>query len=65
LEFLEFWESLEITLAVRKWHLATHISECFYRFSLNSIEGAAEVDGEIMETLWSVLDEVAGLTQGT
>jgi hypothetical protein len=63
-EFLEFWESLEITPAVGKWHLAAHISECFYKFSLNFIEGAAEVDGEIMETLWSVLDQVAGLTQG-
>ena len=63
-EFLEFWESLEITPAVRKWHLAAHVPECFYKFSLNFIEGTAEFEGEIMETLWSVLDEVAGLTQG-
>jgi hypothetical protein len=58
LEFLELWESLEITPAVGKWHLAAHIKECFYKFSLNFVEG------EIMETLWSVLNEVAGLTQG-
>jgi hypothetical protein len=64
LEFLEFWESLEITAAVGKWHLATNISDCFHKFSLNFIEGVAEVKGEIMETLWSVLDEVAGITQG-
>jgi len=63
-EFLEFWEELEITPAVGKWHLAAHVSECFHKFSLNFIEGAAEVEGEIMETLWSVLDEVAGMTQG-
>ena len=63
-EFLELWELLEITPAVGKWHLAAHISECFYRFSLNFIEGAGQVEGEIMETLWSVLDQVAGLTQG-
>ena len=63
-EFLELWESLEITPAVGKWHLAAHIAECFYKFSLNFVEGAGEVEGEIMETLWSVLDEVAGLTQG-
>ena len=55
---------MEITPAVGKWHLAAHISECFYKFSLNFIQGAGQVDGEIMETLWSVLDEVAGLTQG-
>lgn len=62
-EFLELWESLEITGAVGKWHLAAHIVECFSRFSLNFVEGAGQVDGEIMETLWSPLDEVSGLTQ--
>ena len=62
-EFLELWESFEITPAVGKWHLAAHISKCFYRFSLNFIEGAAQVEGEILETLWSVLDDVAGITQ--
>ena len=54
---------MEITPAVRKWHLAAHVSECFHKFSLNFVEGAAQVDGEIMETLWSVLDDVAGITQ--
>jgi len=54
---------LEITGAMGKWHLAAHIQECFLKFSLNFVEGAGEVDGEIMETLWSPLDEVAGLTQ--
>ena len=63
-EFLEVWESLEITPAVGKWHLAAHVAACFHKFSLNFIEGAAQVEGEIMEILWSGLDEVAGLTQG-
>jgi hypothetical protein len=62
-EFLELSESLEITLAVGKWHLAAHIPECFAKFSLNFVQGAGQVDGEIMETLWSKLDLVAGLTQ--
>ncbi|KIM76564.1 hypothetical protein PILCRDRAFT_77687, partial [Piloderma croceum F 1598] len=61
--FLELWESLEITGAVGKWHLAAHIAECFSKFTLNFVEGAGQVDGEILETLWSPLDEVAGLTQ--
>lgn len=63
-EFLEVWESLKIIPVVRKWHLAAHIAACFHKFSLNFIEGAAQVEDEIMETLWSVLDEVASLTQG-
>jgi hypothetical protein len=33
------------------------------KFPLNFIEGAGETDGAILETLSSVLDEVAGLTQ--
>jgi hypothetical protein len=62
-DYLDLSDSLEITGAVGKWHLAAHIPECFPRFTLNFIEGAAEVEGEILETLWSGLDEVAGLTQ--
>ena len=49
-EFLDLWDSLEITGAVGKWHLAAHIAECFPKFSLNFVEGAGEVDGEILET---------------
>jgi hypothetical protein len=62
-EFLDLWDSLEITGAVGKWHLAAHIVECFPKFSLNFVEGAGEVDGKILETLWSGMDEIAGLTQ--
>ncbi|KAI0245553.1 hypothetical protein BJV78DRAFT_1158538 [Lactifluus subvellereus] len=62
-EFLELWDSLKITGAVGKWHLATHIPECFAKFTLNFIEGAGQVEGEILETLWSGMDEVAGLVQ--
>jgi hypothetical protein len=62
-EFLHLWDRLEITGAVGKWHLAAHIPECFPKFSLNFVEGVGQVDGEILETLWSKLDEVAGMTQ--
>jgi hypothetical protein len=60
---LELWDSIEITGAVGKFHLAAHIPECFPKYTLNFIEGAGELDGEILETLWS-MDLVAGLTQG-
>ena len=63
LEFLELWDSMEITGAVGKWHLAAHIAECFPKFTLNFVEGAGEVEGEILETLWSGMDEIAGLAQ--
>ena len=54
---------MEITGAVGKWHLAAHIPECFPKFTLNFVEGAGEVEGEILETLWSDMDEVAPMAQ--
>ena len=40
-----------------------HIRECFPKFSLNFVEGARQVEGEILETLWSRMDEIARLVQ--
>jgi hypothetical protein len=60
---LELYDSLKVTGAIGKWHLAAHIPECFAKFTLNFVKGAGEVDGEILETLWSGLDEIAGLAQ--
>ena len=54
---------MEIMGAVGKWHLAAHIRECFPKFTLNFVEGAGQVEGEILETLWSRMDEIAGLAQ--
>jgi len=62
-EFLDLYDSMEIIGAVGKWHLAAHIPECFPKYSLNFVKGAGELDGEILETLWSKLDEVAGMAQ--
>lgn len=49
--------------AVGKWHLAAHIWECFPKFTLNFVEGAGQVEGKILEMLWSRMDEVAGIAQ--
>jgi len=62
-EFLDLPDPFDIIGAVGKWHLAAHIPECFPKFSLNFVEGAGQVDGEILETLWSNMDQVAGLAQ--
>src|SRR6202034_4000025 len=63
-EWLEMWEDIEITAAVGKWHLAAHIRECFAKFSLNFIEGSAEVEGEIMGTLWAAHLLIVGSSHG-
>ena len=60
---MELWDSLEITGAAGKWHLTAYIPKCFPKFSLNFVEGTSQVEGEILETLWSKMDEVAGLAQ--
>ena len=45
--------------AVGKFHLGAHILKCFYMHSLNFIEGTGQVDGEIIETLWSGLNPIS------
>jgi hypothetical protein len=54
---------MDITGTVGKWHLTAHIPECFSKITLNFVEGAGQVEGKILETLWSGLDEVSGLAQ--
>lgn len=58
--FLNIPEELSVDGAVGKFHLAAHILECFARFSINFMKGAGQLDGEILETLWSSLNKVSG-----
>lgn len=60
---LHLRDTLDLIPAVGKFHLGAHVKECFTRFSLNFIHGAAQLDGEILETLWSSLDHAAGSTR--
>lgn len=55
---------LEIIAGIGKFHLAVHLLPCFFRYSLDFILGAAQVDGEVVETLWAELDKVAGFVRG-
>jgi hypothetical protein len=41
------------------FHVGGHVWECFSRFSPTFIPGAGQVDGEILESLWSVLNEIS------
>ena len=56
-------EKMSLTPAVGKFHLGAHIDSCFALFSLNFIQGAGQLDGEIIETLWSLLDKSASSTR--
>jgi hypothetical protein len=46
-------EDIELLVAVGKFHLTSYVRQCFARYSLNFVQGSGQVDGEILETLWS------------
>jgi hypothetical protein len=50
-------------VAVGKFHLGAHIRSCFPKYSLNFIPGSGQIDGEIMETLWSLFNKFAGMAR--
>jgi len=62
-KYLSLPSGVDIVPAVGKWHLGAHILECFPKFSLNFIKGIGQVDGEVLETLWSRTNKVAGTTR--
>jgi hypothetical protein len=62
-QYLFLREDLELSAAVGKFHLGAHVLDCFWDFSLNFIEGAGQVVGEILETLWAPLDKLVGSTR--
>jgi hypothetical protein len=61
-KYLDIPSDLTIVPAVGKWHLGAHVVNCFPKFSLNFIQGIGQVDGEILEILWSITNKVAGTT---
>jgi hypothetical protein len=46
-------------VAVGKFHLGAHVKKCFWKYTLNFVVGAGQIDGEIMETLWSLFNKFA------
>lgn len=63
-KYLSKPDQLKISKAVGSFHVRGHVPKCFQRFALLFIEGAALIDGEILETLWSVLNEISRSTRG-
>jgi hypothetical protein len=52
-------EPSQVLTAVGKFHLSAHKLPCFARFSLNFIQGAGQVDGEILKTLWASFNKIS------
>jgi hypothetical protein len=54
---------MNIKKGIGQFHVHGHQDICLYRFSTQFIPGAAIVDGEILETLWSVLNNISRSTR--
>jgi hypothetical protein len=56
-------EGLQIHHAIGQFHIHGHQDDCLYRWATNYVPGAGVVDGEVLETLWSVLNSVSAATR--
>ncbi|KAI6006503.1 hypothetical protein F5J12DRAFT_782792 [Pisolithus orientalis] len=54
----------QICPGIGLWHVHGHCTECFAQYAPNFIVGAGQVDGEIMETLWSSLNIISPSARG-
>ncbi|KAF9535353.1 hypothetical protein CPB83DRAFT_912115 [Crepidotus variabilis] len=62
--YLSTPQSLQRVLkAIGQFHVHAHKEGCLYRFSTSYIPGVGLVDGEILETLWAILNEVSRSTR--
>lgn len=61
--YLDIAPHHEIVHGIGLMHIGGHIPTCFARYSPSFIRDAGRVDGEILESLWSVLNEVSPSTQ--
>jgi hypothetical protein len=49
----------EILQGVGIWHVYAHVNRCFGRYAPIYLKHVSLVDGEILETLWSLLNQVS------
>jgi hypothetical protein len=61
--YLPLPEGVSVIGKIGKFHLAAHVKSCFPMFSLNFLSGAGQIDGEVMEQLWSSLNKSSSSTR--
>ena len=61
---MKFPKFTEIMGGVGVWHIYGHISECYGRWSNLYARRTGIVDGEILETLWSILNSILESCRG-
>ncbi len=57
-------DTLTIIKAIGLFHVHGHKDECLYRFATTYIPGVGIVDGEILESLWSLLNRISRSCRG-
>jgi len=57
-------EDLEVIKAIGLFHVHGHKEECLARYAPTYIPTLAVVDGEVMETLWAVLNQTSRSARG-
>ena len=62
--YLKKPNNLELRLAIGLFHIHGHQDTCLPRYSPSFIEGARQIDGETIETLWAPLNEISRSTRG-
>ncbi|EAU81827.2 hypothetical protein CC1G_12943 [Coprinopsis cinerea okayama7 len=60
--YLKLREDLAMVYGIGLFHVHAHQESCLARYSLSFIKGAGNSAGEILESLWAVVNEVARVT---
>ncbi|KAG2007514.1 hypothetical protein CC2G_015208 [Coprinopsis cinerea AmutBmut pab1-1] len=60
--YLELPNGLVLVFGIGLFHVHGHLDGCNARYSLTFIKGAGVASGEILESLWAVVNEVARAT---
>ena len=61
--FLSIPEHIKLVHAIGLFHVHGHKEKCLYHWATSYVPGAGVIDGEVMETLWSVLNSVSASTR--
>ena len=62
-DILNIPDHIQLLHAIGLFHVHGHKDKCLYRWTTNYVPGAGVVDGEVLETLWSVLNTISAATR--
>src|SRR5260370_13925705 len=61
---LKIPDGLELRCGIGLFHIHGHQDTCLARYLPSFIEGGRQIDGETIETLWALLNEISRSTRG-